>query len=115
MLVALNLVLFEVNSAFMRNLAVEHLYGSSNHWVPCSQWPTTEEVDHVIDENLDVVNRIEAATPGLVSVWVNTTESCPGKAELRIFVSGVREKDAIREIIGDDTHFVGVPYRISNI
>ena len=116
LLVALNLVLFEVNTAWGRNLVIETIYGSY-HWVPCSRWPTPEEVQQVIDENLDVVNRIEAVTPRsrTVSLHVNTDASCPGKADIRIFYGGRRDKDAVREIIGDDKYFFGVPYRMSNI
>ena len=115
-LVALNLVLFETNTAWGRNLVIESIYGSY-HWVPCSRWPTPEEAQRVLDERHDVVRQIEAVTPRsrTASLYVNTDESCPGKADIRITFGSRRDKDAIRGIIGDDKNFFGVPYRMSNI
>ena len=114
-LVALNLVVFETNTAWVRNLVIESTYGSY-HWAPCRRWPTPEEVQGVLDEHRDVVRQIEAVTPGsrAVSLYVNTDKSCPGKADIAITYGGRRDKNAIRKIIGDDKYFFGVPYRMRN-
>ena len=114
-LVGINLLLFEINTAWGRNLVIENIYGSY-HWVPCSQWPTMKEVQRVIDEHALVVSRIEAVTPRsrTVSLYANTDKSCPGKADIGITYGGRRDKDAIRKIIGDDRYFFGVPYRMVN-
>ena len=104
-----------MNTAWGRNLVIESLYGSY-HWVPCSQWPTPEEAQRVLDEHPQVVRRIEAVTPRskTAALHVNTDESCPGKADIRITFGSRRDKDAIREIIGDDKYLFGIPYRMSN-
>ena len=114
-LVVLNLVLFEINTAWGRNLVIESLYGSY-HWVPCSRWPTAEEAQRVLAEHQDVVRQIEAVTPRsrAASLYVNTDESCAGKADIRITFGGRSDKEAIREIIGDDKYLFGIPYRMSN-
>ena len=115
MLVALILALFEVNTAWGRNLVIESRYGSY-HWAPCSRWPTPEDAQRVLDEHPQVVRQIEAVTPRsrTVALYVNTDKSCPGKADIRITFGGRHDKDAIREIIGDDKYFFGVPYRMTN-
>ena len=58
--------------------------------------------------------RIESVNPGVVMVELNTTEKCPGRADIRILYMSMRERDAIKEIVGDDKYLFGVPYRMLN-
>ncbi len=123
-LIALNLVVFEATTASVRNMLIEHLYGSSYHWVPCSRLPTPKEAQRVLDDNPHIVRQIHLVSPGHIGMYVNenpgggsifnVTDNCPGKADLAISFPGVREKDAIRKIIGDDKYFFGIPYRMHN-
>lgn len=107
-------VLVEANTYYVRDMLHEEIYGSKPHRVPCKEWPTPGEVRQVIDRNAETVSRIESVNPGFVSVGVNTTRKCPGRADIEILYATYRDRDAIRAIIGDDKYLFGVPYRLRN-
>ena len=105
---------FEAETYYVRDRLAEAAYGWRPHRVPCEEWPTPAEVAQAIDENSDLVTRIESVNPGVVMVELNTTEKCPGRADIRILYMSMRERDAIKEIVGDDKYLFGVPYRMLN-
>ena len=105
---------FENETYYVRDQLAEAAYGWKPHRVPCEEWPTPAEVAEAIDRNADLVMRIESVNPGVVMVELNTTEKCPGRADIRILYMSMSERDAIKEIVGDDKYLFGVPYRMLN-
>ena len=105
---------FEFETYYVRDQLAEQVYGWKPHRIPCEQWPTLGEVRQVIDRNAETVSRIESVNPGFVSVGVNTTRKCPGRADIEILYATYRDRDAIKAIIGDDKYLFGVPYRLRN-
>ena len=105
---------FEAETYYVRDQLAEAAYGWKPHRVPCEEWPTPGEVGQAIDRNADLVMRIESVNPGFVIVELNTTEKCPGRADIRILYATLRDRDAIRTIVGDDKYLFGVPYRMLN-
>ena len=104
----------EWETYYVRDQLAEQAYGWKPHRVPCEQWPTPGEVGQAIDRNADLVSKIEAVNPGIVMVELNTTEKCPGKADIRILYATRTDLDAIRTIVMDDRYLFGVPYRMLN-
>lgn len=85
---------------------------NNGHALPCDQLPTEQEVERVLADHQDVVQRILAVNPGQVFVDVDTM-TCPHQASLVISYPGHRDRVMIEEIIGNDTFF-GVPFRLRN-
>ncbi len=90
------------------------IYGTKPHRIPCSKWPTPDEVEQVVDQHARVVRRVENVDePGSILVSINPLR-CPGKAEIVIYYAVNRYLESIREIIGDEKYFFGVPYSLKN-
>ena len=104
----------ESQTYYFRDRLAESVYGWTPHRVPCEEWPTPAEVVQAIDRNAELVTRIESVNPGVVVVELNTTEQCPGRADIRILYMSMSERDAIKVIVGDDKYLFGVPYRMLN-
>ena len=104
----------EAETYYVRDRLAVSIYGSAPHRVPCDDRPTPGEVRQAIDRNMDLVDRIESVNPGHVMVLVNTTEKCPGRADIEIVYASHRDREAIRAIVGDDKYLFGVPYRMLN-
>ena len=104
----------EAETYYVRDRLAESVYGSAPHRIPCEQWPTPGEVGQAIVRNAELVGRIESVNPGHVMVEVNTTEKCPGRADIRILYASQRDRDAIRAIVGDEKYLFGVPFRLLN-
>lgn len=83
-----------------------------NHYLPCDQWPTPDEVHDVIAQHQDVVRRIEAVHPGHAGVEVDEF-TCPGRADIVIWYASHADRLQIEAIIGAD-RFFGMPYRLVN-
>ena len=93
----------EINSGGMKRLEV-----------PCAEWPPLEEAKRTLAENAEIVERIEAlAPPNTVKLKINNWQ-CSNGASLDIWIPGVRQRDAIYEMLGSDTWFFGVPYQLIN-
>jgi hypothetical protein len=105
------LVLVESQTKFVRRLVDNVLYDNRNHYLPCEQLPPLAEVERVLEEHQDVIQRIEAVNPGYVGVDVNVCEG--GNADITFWYGSHAERKAIEQIIGSDTFF-GVPYNLNN-
>ena len=103
----------EAKTYYVRDLLAEELWGSRPHRVPCDKWPTLDEVQRVIDQQVQAVRQIEAVNPGFTEVIINTM-GCPGRADIRIWYVSYSDRDAIKSIIGDGKYFFGVPYQLRN-
>ncbi len=105
----------EANTAYVRDLLIESIYGSKPHRVPCDRWPTPDQARQVTAQHALVVRQIESVNPGGVTLFINARKwKCPGRAGIGSYYQTYRDRDAIRAIIGDDTHFFGVPYTLFN-
>ena len=110
---ALVFTIVEVNTAYARDLLSLSVYGTKPHRIPCSKWPTPDEVKQVIDRHAQVVRRIESVNPGGILLSINT-KRCPGRAEIEIYYPASRHREAIKRIIGDEKFFFDVPYTLIN-
>lgn len=82
--------------------------------VPCHDLPLVEPVQVTLEQQSDVVQAIEAVNPDHMDVGMDTWR-CPGRADIHITYDTARSRRAIQNIIGHDSLFFGVPYRMSNI
>ena len=93
----------------------EQLTGGSYHRVPCKKWPTVKEAERIMEEQVDIVRRLDSVNRGAPDMHLATGSGCPGKAELRMYFGGISEKKRMQEIIGDKRWFFGIPYSLSNV
>ncbi len=108
-------VILEANTACVRDMISMEIYGTKPHRIPCSKWPTLDEVEQVVDQHARVVRRVEdVAEAGSILISIDTSSKCPGKAVIIIYYSANRYLESIREIIGDEKYFFGVPYSLKN-
>lgn len=105
-------LLFESQTKMLRRAFDNYILDNENHYLPCHQLPTPEEVERVVAEHQDVIRQIEAVNPGQVGVEIDTI-TCPGHADLLIWYASHSDRLAIKAIIGADTFF-GIPYRLQN-
>ena len=85
---------------------------NNGHALPCDQLPTKQEVEQVLADHQDVVQRILTVNPDQVFIDVDSM-TCPHQASLVISYPGHRDRVMIEEIIANDTFF-GVPFRLQN-
>ena len=86
--------------------------------VPCYKWPTIAEIEQILAQNPEAVERIENVPPSGASVAIGTWRNswsglifrCEGKGFLDISYGGYWEMRAIKSIIGNRKYFLGVPY-----
>ena len=109
----LALAIVEINTVYLRDLVSVSIYGTKPHRIPCDEWPTSEEVEQVLERHTDVIRRIENVKPAGIDLSINN-RSCPGRAELYIYYPARRHINEISTIIGDEKYFFGVPYTLRN-
>ncbi len=107
------LTAFELNTAYVRDMVHESIYGTKPHRIPCNRWPTPDEVDRVLEQHAEVVRRIESIKPEGIDVFVRAGR-CRGRVEIGIYYQTWRHRDEIKQIIGDEKRFFGVPYTLFN-
>lgn len=105
-------LMVEWQTKMLRRAFDNYILDNENHYLPCHQLPTPEEVERVVAEHQDVIQQIEAVNPGQVGVEIDTI-TCPGHADLLIWYASRTDRLAIKAIIGTDTFF-GIPYRLQN-
>lgn len=116
-LTILVLVGIECNTAFVKNATVGSVYGRSD--VPCAYWPPLETAQRILSEQSDVVRQLHDV-PGssIRKIFISERDGlgwisrkCPGRGILIIWAWASYEgKMMMREIIGNDQYFFGVPY-----
>ena len=107
----------ECNTAFAKNATIGSVYGLSD--VPCTNWPPLETGRRILSEQSNVVSQLHDV-PGSSIQKVIISErdglgwfsrKCPGRGILIIQTyANHPEWMVMREIIGDDEYFFGVPY-----
>lgn len=83
-----------------------------NHFLSCQELPPTAQVEQIVAQHKDVIQRIRHVAPGFVGVEIDSLV-CQGKADLLIWYGTHEQRVAIENIIADDTFF-GIPYRLQN-
>ncbi|KAF0108457.1 MAG: hypothetical protein FD146_1031 [Anaerolineaceae bacterium] len=106
------LLLIESQTHLLLRAYDNYVMDNENHYLPCSQLPSPEEVERVVNEHQDILQQIEQVNPGLVGVNIDAT-TCPGHADLLIWYASHADRQAIKAIIGAETFF-GIPYRLQN-
>lgn len=112
LVVCVGILLVESNIKIARRWVDDVLYDNRNHYLPCEQLPPISEVERIIQEHQDVIQRIEEVNPGLVGVDVNTC-GAGQNADITFWYATHKDRIAIEQIIGSDTFF-GVPYNLNN-
>lgn len=101
-----------------QGVALKTFYGVDCHIPfvpPCEDWPTLEELAHLIDENEPAVRELEELHGWLVVV--EDKSQCPGKASLNVEYGGISDLRAIAKIlnqIGEDAD-IAIPCRFVNV
>lgn len=132
-------VISERKTHFVSKFADSVIMDNKNHYLSCDQLPSVEQVDKVVKEHKDVVEKVikdvgkryrdSEATP----VWKENTvsdgesfyvsfswgESYPncqntGKGDVEIMYPAHQDRIIIEKIINGSTFF-GIPYKLRNI
>lgn len=84
--------------------------------VPCTEFPSSLEVDEILTQHSDIIEKIEDmdGDDRNVNFAKYEVEECPGKSYVVIEHSSIRECHEIKKIINDD-NFFGIPYGVLNI
>ncbi len=101
-----------VRGSLLGRLYNDIVLDNYDHFLPCEELPTSEEVNRILDVHQDVLEAIEDVNPGFIFVEVDAW-TCPGRADIIISYATHQNRLAIEEIIGGKTFF-GVPYRLRN-
>jgi hypothetical protein len=104
--------IFEAQTKFFRRAYDEIVLDNHNHYLPCQQLPSEAEVRRMMEDQQDVIKKIEQINPGFVGVEMDTS-SCSGKADILFWYGTHEDRILIEDIIAGDT-FYGIPYRLEN-
>ena len=103
----------ELNTAYGRDMLHKSIYGTKPHRIPCNIWPAADEVYRLLEQHAGAVRRIESIEPDGIDVFARLGR-CRGRAEIGIYYQTRHHRDEIKQIIGDERHFLGVPYTLIN-
>lgn len=78
----------------------------------CSRFYDVTTIEKVLTEHSKVVKQIKDINPKFIFVGAQKVEGCPGKAELSITFPTERDRQKIKQLIGDT--FFGVRYELLN-
>lgn len=107
------LYLFEQRTKVIRHFLDDVVYDNYNHYLPCSRWPTEEDVRRILNDHDGLLQDIEAVNPGNVGIEVDNS-TCPGKADLVIWYASHSDRESIEAYLSDELLFFGIPVRLSN-
>ncbi|PWH13568.1 MAG: hypothetical protein DDG60_10040 [Anaerolineae bacterium] len=105
-------VLLESQTRLFHRWYDDVILDNKNHYIPCEALPTESVVKETLDSHQEVIRKIEQVNPGNVGVFIDTF-TCPGRADLVIWYASHKDRQAIEQILQDETFF-GVPYRLRN-
>lgn len=115
-IVLIALIFFPFRIPFVRDVYNDVVLDRYDHWLPCRNLPTTEEIESTMAQHEDTLERLYAVDssgrPG-ISIYVDN-ETCEGRGDLIIEYGGHQQREQIEEILGDQTFF-GIPVRLRNI
>ena len=104
--------IFESQTRFLRRTYDERVLDNRNHYLPCDQVPSKDEVHQVMQAHQDTIERIEQINPGFVGVEIDTS-TCPDKSDILFWYGTHQERLLIESILADES-FYGIPYRLEN-
>ena len=104
--------LIESQTKFVQRLYDEYVMDNKNHYLPCDQLPSMDEVTSIVEKHKDIIEQIEQLHPGSAGVEVDSF-SCPGKADIVIWYASHEDRLKIERLINSETFF-GIPYRLRN-
>ena len=83
---------------------------------PCTEFPNSLEVDEILSQHSDILEKIEAMDGGDGTIFFEKyeLEECPGKSSVTVYHASVTQCHEIKKIINSDTFF-GIPYSLANI
>lgn len=105
-------VTIESQTKFVHRLYDEFVMDNKNHYLPCDQLPSVDEVTSIVEQHRDTIEQIEQINPGNAGVQVDS-RSCPGKADIIIWYASHEDRLKIERLIDSETFF-GIPYRLQN-
>src|SRR5687767_12975924 len=103
-------ILTEARFKFLRRGYDHFVLDNRNHYLSCEDLPTRIEVERIVEQQRDLLQRIHQVAPGSVGVEIDSS-TCEGKADLLIWYGTHQQRIAIDKVIGGDTFF-GIPYRL---
>ena len=80
----------ECNTAFVKNATIGAVFGRSD--ILCTNWPSLETARRILSEHSDTIQKLHQV---------------PNSGIWRVLIE---ERMMMRDIIGDDQYFFGVPY-----
>lgn len=104
--------LLDSQTKFFRHWMDDVIYDNKNHYLPCESLPTESMVKEALDAHQGVILEIEQVNPEGVEITIDNF-TCPGKADLVIMYPSNKDRQAIEQILREDTFF-GIPYRLRN-
>ena len=106
------LTIVEAQLKIVRRGYDHFIMDNRNHYLSCRDLPAKIEVERIVEQHRDVIQRIQQVAPGFVGVEIDSL-TCEGKADLLIWYGTHEQRVAIEQIIAGDTFF-GIPYRLQN-
>jgi len=88
------------------------IYNNYHHYLPCSSLPMLGDVEKIVTQHSDVLERIQNLDPSIIQV-VTDTWTCPGKASIIVYYATHDQSTQIKEILPDKTFF-GIPLSLIN-
>lgn len=96
---------------------VDVILDNRYHGVACENLPSVSDVERVLVEKENLVNRIKSVRPGEDEnhsyISVDTNEPCVNKGEIMISYPSHDDRVKIEMILKDDS-FDGIPYNLIN-
>jgi hypothetical protein len=111
-LVVVILLVSEPYTHLFHRLADNLLYNNYHHYLPCSNLPDLVEVENVVAEHSEMVEKIKNVNPDNVEFIIDSW-TCPGKASITISYASRDQRSKIDEILPDKTFF-GIPVSFIN-
>lgn len=105
-------IAIETRTKIIRRFYDNVVMDNWNHYLPCEELPSETEVNAILLQHLDMIQKIEQVRPGLVGVEVDTS-ICPGKADMLIWYASHKNRLEIEAILAGETFFE-VPIRLQN-
>lgn len=106
------LVISEPFTHLFHRLADNFLYNNYHHYLSCSDLPDLDEVEKVVAEHSEIVEKIKNINPDDVEFIIDSWR-CPGKASITIYYASKDQRSQIDEILPDKTFF-GIPISLIN-
>ena len=107
----------ECNTAFVKNATIGAMFGRSD--IPCTYWPPLETARRILGDHSDTIQKLHQVPDSWIwQIQISEndglgwlSQKCPGRGILIIQTyANHEEMMMMRDIIGDDRYFFGMPY-----